>query len=430
MALKSLCSLPAWQSRKLTPQIRHESEYYCVDRCGHNAVCVKDELLIWGGYNDKEGSTYCDCSSLWVYNLDLDVWMHYKVAGRVPEKRSGACSALVWPYWYIFCGHTMGGNVNDMHRLDLINLTWERVRLKEPNISPRDKAAAWVYRNRIYCFGGFGIAPYSYLWDKSADVFSEEAWAERGWNDQLLYFDTEKCEWVRVSCKGPKPKERAAHSAVCINDTVYLFGGRHQTGRLNDLHLLDLETHTWSGRISCKGGEPTGRSWHTMSQLSKTDLLLFGGFDNNRQPLDDAWKLDILSLQWTLLVSHTGLPRLWHTACVSIQGDVLIFGGCTTNILEHESPMITSDKVLVFRAQPFSLERLCLHTLAKHRDRTINQWNALSKPHQEWLFLKSSSADEFQPPFYKNCAVSVVGPHLTQLAVLSEKEAEVINRSR
>lgn len=51
MALKSLSSLPAWQEGKVLPQNRDVTEYYCPDRCGHNAACVKEELLIWGGYN-------------------------------------------------------------------------------------------------------------------------------------------------------------------------------------------------------------------------------------------------------------------------------------------------------------------------------------------------------------------------------------------
>lgn len=50
MALKSLCMLPAWKNKILAPNIR-QREHYCADRCGHNAVCVKDELIIWGGYN-------------------------------------------------------------------------------------------------------------------------------------------------------------------------------------------------------------------------------------------------------------------------------------------------------------------------------------------------------------------------------------------
>uniref|UniRef100_A0A0B7A2M6 Uncharacterized protein n=1 Tax=Arion vulgaris TaxID=1028688 RepID=A0A0B7A2M6_9EUPU len=150
MALKSLCLLPAWQKKKLSPQSRMIKEYYCPDRCGHNAVCIKEELIIWGGYNENNGSTYCSNTALWVYKLDLDVWMQYKATGRAPPKRSGACSALLWPYWYIFCGHTYNGNGNDMYRLDLINLNWEQVCVMEPSISPRDKASSWVYGNRYF----------------------------------------------------------------------------------------------------------------------------------------------------------------------------------------------------------------------------------------------------------------------------------------
>ena len=52
---------------------------------------------------------------------------------------------------------------------------------------------------------------------------------------------------VFVYLQGPTPSPRAAHAAIRFGNVVYLFGGRHGDRRMNDLHMLDLETLMWSG---------------------------------------------------------------------------------------------------------------------------------------------------------------------------------------
>ncbi|XP_055880473.1 kelch domain-containing protein 2-like isoform X1 [Biomphalaria glabrata] len=422
LQLKSLRSLKTWQSA-------HEQDvFFCPERCGHNAVCINDELLIWGGYNDTPnlGSTYCEKDLLWNYNLDMDIWTCVKTRGLIPKNRSGAISALIWPFWYILCGHVFEGDTNDIHRLNLVTLVWEKLNPSGLLISPRDKASSWVYRNRIYCFGGFGSRPTNCLWNEEYDKYTLEMLNNRGWNDQLLYFDAEKLEWVLVQCKGNKPKGRAAHSTVCVDSTVYLFGGRHQTQRMNDLHCLNLESQTWSGSKYCRGNLPIERSWHSMTAINKSELIMYGGFSNDNVPLDDLWLLDVQSFTWTLLVHGTGQPRLWHSASLNMYGDILIYGGCCSNILEDTERLITSDQVIVLRRTPFTLERLCLHAVYKNKKVTKEGWDTLPRLLKEWLHLKLQITNHMFA--YKSNAISLLGPNVTQLTVLTVDEAEQLNK--
>ena len=49
MALTSLQDLPSWKAAKFPMQDVNDD--FCAEtRCGHNAVCIKEELIIWGGY--------------------------------------------------------------------------------------------------------------------------------------------------------------------------------------------------------------------------------------------------------------------------------------------------------------------------------------------------------------------------------------------
>ncbi|KAH9507206.1 Kelch domain-containing protein 2 [Bulinus truncatus] len=400
-----------------------EESYYRRERCGHNAVCINNELLIWGGYNDsvEGGSTYCERDVILNYNLDLDLWTCVKTNGELPKHRSGASGALLWPYWYILCGHTFEGDTNDVHRLNLISLVWEKLNPSGLSISPRDKSSCWVYRSRIYCFGGFGSKPSKYLWDNENDKFTLEPMNFRGWNDQVLYFDTDQMEWVLVACKGPKPKGRAAHTTVCINSIVYLFGGRHKSKRMNDLHCFNLETHTWSGTKYCKGNQPIGRSWHSMTAISHSELIIYGGFSNDNEPLDDMWLLDVDCFCWTLVKPSTGHPRLWHSACMNMHGEVLIFGGCCSNILLDREIMVTSDQVIVLRTSPFTLERLCLHTVYKYQKLLKGGWDTLPQMLHEWLHLKAKESENM---ILDKCnAISLLGPSVQQLSVISSEDA-------
>jgi len=47
--------------------------------------------------------------------------------------------------------------------------------------------------------------------------------------------------------QGDVPLPRAASAVATIDSDVFLFGGRHRTTRMNDLHCLDLLTLTWTG---------------------------------------------------------------------------------------------------------------------------------------------------------------------------------------
>ncbi|XP_005101714.1 kelch domain-containing protein 2 [Aplysia californica] len=432
MALTSLRALPVWQKARQVSEEPTPLDFYCEDRCGHNAVCIKEELLVWGGYHERSiGSMYCEKKILWSFNLDLDSWYRVTTYGKGPEFRSGACSALIWPRWYIMCGHTYDGDVNDVHALNLITLRWEKIQVPTRGvkaIAPRDKATAWAHENsRIYIFGGYGMKPYAFMWSGEEDKYTLEVEFGRGWNDQIVYLDVEKKCWVRPQCQGPKPKSRAAHATIYVEGDVYLFGGRHQSERMNDLHRFNVESHRWSGTLCCLGTLPEGRTWHTLSRASKTDLLMYGGFNVEQKPLDDAWLLNMETLSWSVLSRSTGFPRLWHTASTNPHGDVLIFGGCENNILDEETSMITSRKVLLLRTKPFSLERLCLHCMYTQRSVLRPQWECLPRQFQEWLQAKEKVSEEMKPPISMSNVVLGQGPSLSQLSIVTKSEAQGLN---
>ncbi|XP_025103691.1 kelch domain-containing protein 2-like isoform X2 [Pomacea canaliculata] len=376
----------------------------CQHRSGHVAVCIEEDLLVWGGYQPTTAyhpDRYLDTHELWIFDSTKDVWKCRRCEGTCPPGTSGACGILLKPYWYIIGGHTDFGNVSDVYRLHLHTFTWEQVDMDGPGMSPRDKFTAWVYKEQIYCFGGFGrnaARDENLFSDHGTFVedINESTVFNRCWNNQLLVLDVQARRWMNPLCKGPVPVPRAAHSAVLVHNTVYIFGGRHLNQRMNDLHRLDLDTLTWSGQLTTGGSQPIGRSWHTMAFVCNNSLLLYGGFSQDERALDDVWLLSLVTLQWTLVSPTNGYPLLWHTASTTQSGSVLVFGGCSNNILNIEYELKFSDQVIKFQMEPKGLMSLCMEVLVRHHRETNKEWSCLPKQIQRWLTEKHRLYEQWE----------------------------------
>ncbi|UYV72481.1 G2E3 [Cordylochernes scorpioides] len=196
--------------------------------------------------------------------------------------------------------------------------------------------------------------------------------------------------------QGTAPLPRAAHAAAILRGhLVFVFGGRHQLRRTNDLYCLDMETLKWSGNLTKEEDNepvPQGRSWHTLTPLGQDYLVLYGGFNQRNEPLSDCWWFDINKRKWRQI--HTvpcDKPRLWHTAILTPFQEIIICGGCTENILDHSivADHKTSD-IIVLRFSPKSLYRLCLDYLAHHLE-SLNDINELPHNIQSVLLRRVSN---------------------------------------
>ncbi|KAL4239030.1 Kelch domain-containing protein 2 [Mactra antiquata] len=336
---------------------------------------------------------YLPTDKIDVYHTDLDdgYWTTHKTDGEIPPGTSGAVAILVKYNLYIFGGHTeLGHPSNDLYCCDLRTLTWEKVIPKsEQQPCPRDKFIGCHANNKLYYFGGYGYKyddydKYLIETGKFVVDYSHSNVTGKGWNDQLVVFDIEEKTWSDPGCKGIAPLARAAHASILLGNTLYIFGGRHQDRRLNDLHCLNIDTLTWSGELHTEGPIPCGRSWHTFTAISKDQGFMYGGYSHSGVPLSDAWVLNVVDKRWCQLDVPSDRPRLWHTCCCCADnGDIMVFGGCENDILNWEQESIHSNAVITFQLQPPSLKRLCLQTTYHHVN--PEYWNDLPKMLSDWL---------------------------------------------
>ncbi|XP_050280785.1 acyl-CoA-binding domain-containing protein 4-like [Quercus robur] len=60
-------------------------------------------------------------------------------------------------------------------------------------------------------------------------------------------------QWIAPPISGQRPKARYEHAAAVVQDKMYIYGGNHNGRYLNDIHVLDLRSWTWS-KIEAKSG--------------------------------------------------------------------------------------------------------------------------------------------------------------------------------
>ncbi|KAJ1377640.1 Kelch-type beta propeller [Sesbania bispinosa] len=162
-------------------------------------------------------------------------------------------------------------------------------------------------------------------------------------------------QWVAPPVSGQRPKARYEHGAAIVLDKLYIYGGNHNGRYLNDLHVLDLRSWTWSKietkiestdssspvtLIPCAGhslipwnnkllslaghtkdpgesmqvkvfdlktatwstlkiyGKPPASRGGQSATLVGTSLVIFGGQDANRTLLNDLHILDLETMTW------------------------------------------------------------------------------------------------------------------------------------
>jgi N-acetylneuraminic acid mutarotase len=150
----------------------------------------------------------------------------------------------------------------------------------------------------------------------------------------LHVFDTEANAWSEIiSFTGSAPPGRLNHTATVIGEKIYIFAGIGVGGTdLQDLHVYDTETNSWTQVSGFTGTVPPVRAGHSAATINGK-LYIFGGINYlDYVDRNDLHVYDPVANSWTLIEGYTGSPpseRYLHSASV-IDGKLYIFGGYDT----------------------------------------------------------------------------------------------------
>ncbi|KPP73720.1 kelch domain-containing protein 3-like [Scleropages formosus] len=160
------------------------------------------------------------------------------------------------------------------------------------------------------------------------------------------------------------PYMRYGHTAVLVDDVIYLWGGRNDTeGACNVLYAFDVSNHRWfTPKVS--GTIPGARDGHSACVLGKT-MYIFGGYEQLADCFsNDIHKLDTTTMAWSL-VNARGTPARWrdfHSATI-IGTKMFVFGGRADRFGPfHSNNEIYCNKIkrlLLNGISPFVSVRVC-----------------------------------------------------------------------
>jgi hypothetical protein len=140
-------------------------------------------------------------------------------------------------------------------------------------------------------------------------------------------------QWFQPAVAGRNPGSCNMHTADYVPNcnAIYVFRGGNGREYLNDLHVLDVQTMTWR-RVETTGAIPQQRANHSSAMLVETaELFIFGGW-NGTERLNDIHILDTRTSTWTC--PHVGgvlpHPRAGMTL-TALRGRLYLFGGSGTS---------------------------------------------------------------------------------------------------
>ncbi|XP_078159009.1 uncharacterized protein LOC144554569 [Carex rostrata] len=192
----------------------------------------------------------------------------------------------------------------------------------------RTKKAMWLYP-KLSAFN----PPFSERWGHSACFFDRSLYVFGGCCGGLHFSDIltlnlDTMAWTSLVTTGHQPGTRDSHSATVVAQKMIVFGGTDGSNKVNHLHVLDFRTREWTKPI-CKGVPPTPRESHTATVVGEGKIVIFGGSgDGDGNYLNDVHVLDVKTMTWSSpeVKGEVPAPRDSHVA-VAIGNKMFIFGG-------------------------------------------------------------------------------------------------------
>ena len=168
--------------------------------------------------------------------------------------------------------------------------------------------AAVGVRHKVYSFGGYIYG--SVLPQMDVHVFNTVSLRCRKLTPVMTGRDS-----LEV------PSARLWHTAVLIEDIVYIWGGCHKE-LCNILYAFDVDTHRWFKPL-VSGTVPEPRYCHSACVLRKVMYVYGGCLDDGDS--NQIYKLDTNTMVWTLL-DTSGIKSFPHSATI-IGTRMFVFDG-------------------------------------------------------------------------------------------------------
>ncbi|GIL81267.1 hypothetical protein Vretimale_1171 [Volvox reticuliferus] len=243
--------------------------------------------------------------------------------GKKPLPRYESAAAVLGGSMYIFGGNYGGRYLADVWALDLVSGAWSPLHLQPAGaVAQVDASTAFpptaghtvtAWNGKLHVLGGHTKAK------GSTTTMS------------IRVVDPVARTVEQPEASGQAPTSRGGHTATLLGNKLWIIGGEDSARRaLSDVHVLDLETMTWS-TPQISGKAPLGRSASCATSLQDRYIILFGG-GSVATCFSDLQMLDTQELTWSQLAQAGAkvTPRAGHSGAVL--GDIWYIVGGGNNV--------------------------------------------------------------------------------------------------
>ncbi|QBX32533.1 virion structural protein [Pseudomonas phage PA1C] len=284
-----------------------------VGRNQSTSVVVGDKLYIFGGRR----ATTNAFNTVSVYDFLTDEWKELPAGANVNLRAAGG---LVDNKFYVFGGYTGSADTNTMIEFTIDGETITPVTRSNGGLAVRNSHCMSAIDNKVYLFGGNGAQGIMYEFKSyNTDNFTvanltppyQIRYATLTSHGRRLYtlggyetantsvtsfrsYNVDNNTWTAHK-NGLVNRNR--HSAVALNNKIYVFGGQSGTSStpntINNDHIFsvyDIETDTWSNIILPPGKMPPTRFYANM-EVYNGKIYLSGGYTNGVYH-NDLWVYD------------------------------------------------------------------------------------------------------------------------------------------
>lgn len=214
------------------------------------------------------------CCDVYAFNVAFGTWRKLPSNGNPPRSTGGHSLVPASKSLIVFAGESDYGINNELHAYNVETGLWTLVPPRGPLIG---NATTNTEVNKA-------LQPRR---DHSAVIIDEKMYVFGGFavvSDDLAFieFDARKQEWRPVPCVNTPPPNRGAHVASSFDAFMIIFGGQRHKTFLNDLHVFNTLTGVWTPVALSAGPTsfiPSPRAFAAMTVIQGIVYVHGGGDD-------------------------------------------------------------------------------------------------------------------------------------------------------
>ncbi|KAM7526845.1 hypothetical protein LguiA_016747 [Lonicera macranthoides] len=355
----------------------------------------------------------------WHLDLAHEQWVALPVSGPRPLARYKHAATLVDDKLYIAGGSRNGRYLTDIQVFDLRNLTWSTIKLNVGRNADNSKGSGLQE-----VISGHNMIK----WDDKLLLLSGHS-KNISESVKVWYINLKShlCDVVETS--GKVPVARGGQSVSLVGSRLVMFGGEDRHGStLNDVHVLDLDTMTWTV-VETTQAPPAPRFDHAAAVHAERYLLIFGGCSHSIF-FNDLHLLDLETMEWSQPQVQGDLvtPRAGHAGIAIDENWYIVGGGDNTSgapetIVLNMSKLALSVVTSVKGRDPLASEGLSISSAFVHGEKFLVAFGGYNGKYNNEVFVMRLKAwDSLQSKIFKSAAAAAAAASVNAAYALAKSE--------